>query len=78
MIETPKFKHDCKICSFLGSYQGTDLYEHKGIYNTVVSRYGDSGEEYESGLDSARNLVETNPTHPLAEAYRRSSFFENK
>jgi hypothetical protein len=59
--EPPKFIHDCDACIFLGRYiseiwkgEEVDLYvcPGGGISNrgTVISRFGDEGHEYESGL----------------------------
>jgi hypothetical protein len=46
-MEKPMFKHDCDKCKFLGTYKRRDLY----VCDTdLVARFGDGGDEYESGL----------------------------
>ena len=66
---TPMFKHDCSNCVFLGTYAGHvyadndnsrvlhDLYFCPNIENpefpTVIARYGNKGEEYQSGMTFA-------------------------
>jgi len=54
-METPKFKHDCSECIFLGLYKGNDLYfcRQGGSFPTVISRYGNDGPDYSSGMEFA-------------------------
>lgn len=53
-ITTPTFKHDCDNCKFLGRLQrDSELYDlyycpQKRSQVTILSRYGDNGEEYKS------------------------------
>ena len=54
-LETPKFKHDCDECVFLGRYQvlasSCDLYFcQKAGFPTVIGRFSDEGSDYTSGL----------------------------
>jgi hypothetical protein len=62
-VKMPVFKHDCKVCKFLGTMRIEridlkpneteihDLYFHKGTFElTVIARYGDSPCDYTSGL----------------------------
>lgn len=52
MSDQPLYKHDCDRCTFLGNYNGHDLYfcnQFKSI-PTVVARFGNELEEYKSGL----------------------------
>jgi hypothetical protein len=57
--ETPRYKHDCKNCVFLGLYQENntiyDLYVCAAGKNisTVVARYSSDGPDYFSGLEFA-------------------------
>lgn len=52
MSPTPKWKHDCTKCKFLGQTIGgmklVDLYVCESHYflPTLVARYGDDGPEY--------------------------------
>ena len=49
----PKYKHDCTYCTFLGHHEGHDLYVCIGSIPTVIARFGNSGWEYQSGLNFA-------------------------
>ncbi len=62
-METPKFKHDCKHCKFLGSHDGYDLYF---CDTTVVARFGNEDPQYTSGMPFAK------PGHILFEAKKRA------
>lgn len=42
---TPKFKHDCDKCRFVGRLEGKDAYI---CTSSVILRYGDDGHEYDS------------------------------
>lgn len=69
----PKYKHDCGKCVFLGNWSNNDMehdlyYCSQGGHSTVVSRHGDDGEEYTSGIDIAK----TNVLPSLAEAFKRA------
>jgi len=45
------FPHDCEACVYLDSVDGKDLYYCPGTsVPTVIARYGESPEDYESGL----------------------------
>lgn len=56
--EQPKYKHDCKFCTFLGRTIGrghaVDLYFHPAvghlIYGSVIARFSDEGSDYVSCL----------------------------
>jgi hypothetical protein len=56
---TPLYNHDCEACTYLGHKQMHDLYycDQGGGSNmsTVIARHGDRGEDYISGLNSARD-----------------------
>lgn len=53
-MNAPIFKHDCPQCVFLGTWEGKeDLYFCPQVHvPTVLARYGNKPEEYESGLNS--------------------------
>lgn len=57
--DKPVFQHDCPNCQFLGHYQKRDLYfckyngggnDPKVDHPTVLSRFGNEGYQYSSGL----------------------------
>ena len=49
--DTPRFRHDCSRCSFLGGFDAADLYLCKGsVETTVIARYSDEGSNYASGM----------------------------
>tara|TARA_R110000772_G_scaffold2410_2_gene8453 strand:- start:68765 stop:68983 length:219 start_codon:yes stop_codon:yes gene_type:complete len=58
------YKHDCEDCKSLGEFNNTDLYYCEGgIGTTVISRFGDNGPDYSSGMifateDGDPNLFE--------------------
>ena len=64
--EHPHFTHDCDVCTFLGHFNGYDLYVHatEGI-KTVIARNGEDG-AYKSGIWAANSDPE------LAEAKKRA------
>jgi hypothetical protein len=69
----PKYKHDCDKCIFLGSYSSNDMdhdlyYCSQKGFPTVISRHGDEGEKYTSGIE----LAKTNTLPSLAEALKRA------
>ena len=58
----PRFAHDCDMCRFLGTFlthEGvdTDLYYCPNGQATVVARFGNSGPEYISGMDSGHSAL---------------------
>lgn len=65
-VNKPFFTHDCETCIFLGTYFGPvfkngdeedwyDLYYHYNEYeSTVIARYGNEGDQYQSGMNFAR------------------------
>ncbi len=65
---SPKFEHDCDLCTFLGEYQRHDLYfcDKCTAGPTLIARYGSEGKQYTSGLE----LAAVDPL--LAEARRRA------
>lgn len=51
-----QWTHDCDRCYYLGSYRAADLYfcrQDNGVA-TVISRFGNEGGEYKSGMWSAK------------------------
>jgi hypothetical protein len=69
MNETaPRYEHECEGCIYLGQWNKFDLYycPQGGRLPTVLARYGDRGEEYNSGLALAENMPQ------LGEARRRA------
>lgn len=58
-MKLPEHLHHCTHCVFLGNYNGQDLYycEGWGPTPTVMARYGDSPDEYVSGLARARHVT---------------------
>ena len=65
---SPRFKHDCDRCVFLGEHQAHDLYFCEACAGgpTVIARYGSEGKQYTSGLE----LAAVDPL--LAEARERA------
>ena len=58
---TPKYKHDCEECIFLGSYNDCDLYfcQPSKSTPTIIVRRGDDA-DYQSGFvfeDSCEELA---------------------
>jgi len=53
---TPRFKHDCQRCRYLGTIVSSgglaDLYfcDQSGSRPTVIARFSDEGSDYASGL----------------------------
>lgn len=64
----PKYTHDCDQCTPLGSFtvdnHTSDLYFCAKSVPTVIARYGNAGQDYESGLGIN--------SPPLVEAERRA------
>lgn len=51
---TPQFEHDCDSCTYLGQFEGYDLYFcQQGTLPTVIARFGNDGHEYLSGMPVA-------------------------
>lgn len=48
---SPRYAHDCKVCTFLGHINEFDLYTcpQGGEFPTIVARYGSKGRDYLSG-----------------------------
>lgn len=59
---SPKYKHDCKYCRFLGNYNDQDLYlcsVHSDHYPVVVVIYGPGGNKsYKCELLKSKPLWE--------------------
>ncbi len=66
----PKFDHNCDSCKYLGSDDEHDFYHCQSTIETVIARYGDNPPDYISGLLLAKNLMASQPNHPLAKAYK--------
>jgi len=49
---TPKFKHDCEKCIFLGHYNEKDLYfcDQNSTNPTLIQRYSDDSGDYFSAI----------------------------
>lgn len=50
---TPRYTHDCSLCTFLGMFREYDIYVHdtnEDGYPTIIARYGDEGPDYASGF----------------------------
>jgi hypothetical protein len=57
-METPRFKHSCASCMFLGQEDGYDLYACPQGYGspTVIARRSSEPSDYASGLPVALRL----------------------
>lgn len=75
----PHFEHDCDCCVFLGTHTfeyphgevTCDLYFHKNeMETTVISRHGDDGPQYSSGLAFAFTGDSPDLTLAAARAFR--------
>ena len=44
----PSFTHDCESCTFLGRYDGHDLYVCPADDPALIARFGSEGAEYRS------------------------------
>lgn len=73
----PRFQHDCEHCVCLGEFRAPeeppgdfDLYFcGQGFgHPTVIARFGDRGQDYQSGLEAGKSGL----LPSLAEAYRRA------
>ena len=66
---SPRYRHDCPICTFLGREHDFDLYYcggAEGGLETVLARFSSEGQRYKSGL----SFVGHDPE--LTEAYKRA------
>lgn len=74
VTEKPKYESDgCKNCVFLGEFNGEDLYFCMQNSPTVISRYGNEGFEYSSGLIFAEmGLLDPSISPNLTEGLRRA------
>ncbi len=69
--ETPRYKHDCDACVFLGRYGVNDLY-FCASEPTLIARQSSEGSDYLSGLEFGLvAFKEGRGGYPLAEAYDR-------
>ena len=50
--QTPEFEHDCDKCTFLGHWDGHDLYHCTAQITgpTVIARFSSFGPDYKSGV----------------------------
>lgn len=65
----PRFKHDCTDCIFLGWTLEADLYFCQSEWHsTLIARYSDKPEFYESGIGYAVWLRNRNESHSLVSA----------
>jgi len=67
-ITQPRYQHDCTACHFLGQYKKYDLYFCPTHEPTVVARFSDRGQDYNSGMVFAV----TSPRHHYREAVIRA------
>lgn len=71
-MSTPKFKHDCDRCNFLGRHEETDsdLYYCRQYHKvpTLVARYSDDPVDYSSGLSFVATMPEIAEANRLAVA----------
>lgn len=65
MREKPLFTHDCEKCTFLGVFDGRDLYHHESPIS-LIARFGNEPWDYESGIA----LVNIMPH--ITEAHKRA------
>lgn len=79
-MNKPLYKHDCKKCKFLGSYQDEDLYidirsdKHNDSYGriTILSRRSSNPSDYTSGLIFSFNYWNSDKNNPMSEALVRA------
>jgi len=70
--DSPVWEHNCNECIFLGLYLSHDLYYCKtGSDPTLITRWGDEGPEYTSGMQFGVQDKD-NLDSPIGEAYRRA------
>lgn len=67
----PHFEHDCDNCTFLGNYNGEDLYycTQNNTYGTVIVRKSSYGPDYFSGLPFAKETLKESRSPGLRVAY---------
>jgi len=73
LLGKPRWEHDSACCTFLGCFNGHDLYfcDKDEMGGAVLARYGNEGSNYRSAVLFAG--IEKNLSIPgLAEAYRRA------
>ncbi len=63
-LPKPKHVHDCSSCTFLGTYNGSDLYCCLGVLPTVIARNSSEGSDYASGECLGRSFNFTKTSHP--------------
>ena len=63
---SPRYRHDCSICTFLGREGDYDLYYCDAGAKTVIARFGSEGWQYRSGIA----FVGRDPE--LTEAFKRA------
>lgn len=71
---TPRYRHDCAACTFLGAHDDADLYHcpQHGL-PTLIARHSSEPSDYTSFLaDLVRRDGRMFVGHALAEAYRRA------
>jgi hypothetical protein len=61
-IPAPLFTHDCDTCTFIGTRNGEDIYNHG---DEVIRRFGNDGPEY---LCMPRYMARRVPAYQEAEA----------
>lgn len=63
MSESPRYRHDCDSCIYLGAFGRFDLWHCPHCDGgSVIARYGDEGAQYASGpINLWRNLATTTP-----------------
>jgi hypothetical protein len=52
----PLYEHDCDQCTFLGTFEGRDLYHCAGsrpAFQTLIERSSSDGSDYRSGIFAA-------------------------
>ena len=59
---SPKYKHDCESCRFLGTFFEFDVYL---CHQSIIARYGDDGPEYASSMISILLDQFTNPNYRM-------------
>ena len=69
----PKFKHDCQCCTFLGSFEGSDLYHcAQGGFPTVIARHSEEDGDYTSGMSFVGVIPALTEAHKRAVAKKLS------
>ena len=69
-LNTPRYRHDCDVCKFLGIFKDYDLYFcPQGGEPTVIARYSSDGPDYLSGMPTMESR-KAKPQYPLSVAHR--------